>query len=124
MATRIPAKTTPRSPARRAAAPAAAGQPEKKGQGRAAKETSKAARPAKEEKPAKAKKPAKPKVVRDSFSMPRADYAILQDLKSRAARLGRPVKKSEVLRAAVQALATMGDAAFLAQVGALPETRA
>jgi hypothetical protein len=58
--------------------------------------------------------------VRDSFSMPKEDYAVLQDLKARAAGLGRPAKKSEVLRAGVQALAAMGDAAFLAQVGALP----
>lgn len=107
MATRTPAKTKPRSPARKAASPAATGKPVKEAQPQAAKKD-------------KPKKPAKPKLVRDSFSMPKEDYAVLQDLKARAAGLGRPAKKSEVLRAGVKALAAMGDAAFLAQVGALP----
>lgn len=107
MATRTASKTTPRKPARKAASPAAA----------AAKPVKKATP---EKKEAKAKKPAKAKIVRDSFSMPKDDYTVLQDLKARAARLGRPAKKSEVLRAGVQALAAMGDAAFLASVGGLP----
>jgi hypothetical protein len=45
---------------------------------------------------------------------------VLDQLKLRAAKLGRPAKKSEVLRAGVQALAGMGDAAFLAAVGGVP----
>ncbi len=67
-----------------------------------------------------AAKPKKVKPVRDSFTMPKGEYAVLQELKLRAATLGRPAKKSEVLRAGVQALAAMGDAAFLAAVGAVP----
>ncbi len=69
-------------------------------------------------------KPRKPKLVRDRFTIPKSEYAVLDDLKQRAARLGRPAKKSEVLRAGVQALAAMGDAAFLAAVGAVPATKA
>ena len=68
----------------------------------------------------KAEKARKPKLVRDSFTMPKDEYAVLDQLKSRAAKLGRPTKKSEVLRAGVQALAAMGDAAFLATVTAVP----
>jgi hypothetical protein len=68
----------------------------------------------------KAEKARKPKLVRDSFTMPKGEYAVLDELKLRAAKLGRPTKKSEVLRAGVQALAGMGDAAFLATVGAVP----
>jgi hypothetical protein len=68
----------------------------------------------------KADKPKKAKLVRDSFTMPKTEHAVLDELKLRAAKLGRPAKKSEVLRAGVQALAGMGDAAFLAAVGGVP----
>ncbi|HEX7890593.1 MAG TPA: hypothetical protein VF522_14625 [Ramlibacter sp.] len=68
----------------------------------------------------KPEKPKKPKLVRDSFTIPKSEYAVLEELKLRAAKLGRPSKKSEVLRAGVQALAAMGDAAFLAAVGTVP----
>jgi hypothetical protein len=78
------------------------------------------ARPAKPPKADKADKPKKPKLVRDSFTIPKTEYAVLEELKARAARLGRPSKKSEVLRAGIMALGAMGDAAFLASVGAVP----
>ena len=68
----------------------------------------------------KADKARKPKMVRDSFTMPKGEYAVLDELKMRAAKLGRPTKKSEVLRAGVQALAALGDAAFLAAVNGVP----
>jgi hypothetical protein len=71
----------------------------------------------------KADKPKKPKLVRDSFTIPKTEYAVLEELKLRAAKLGRPTKKSEVLRAGVQALAAMGDAAFLATVSAVPAVK-
>jgi len=73
--------------------------------------------------PAKAGKPKKPKLVRDSFKMPKSEYALIDELKLRASHLGRPTKKSEVLRAGVMALTAMGDAAFLAAVGAVPATK-
>lgn len=82
-----------------------------------------AAKPPKPAKPAaeaKADKPRKPKLVRDSFTIPKDEYAVLDALKQRAAKLGRPAKKSEVLRAGVQALAAMPDSAFLAAVGGVP----
>lgn len=86
------------------------------------------AKAAKAEKPAKPKadkapkadKVKKPKLVRDSFTIPKTEYATLEELKLRAAKLGRPAKKSEVLRAGVMALAGMGDAAFLACVTGVP----
>lgn len=74
----------------------------------------------KAEKVEKAEKPRKPKLVRDSFTIPKDEYAVLESLKERAAKLGRPTKKSEVLRAGVQALAAMTDSAFLASVGGVP----
>jgi hypothetical protein len=71
----------------------------------------------------KADKARKPKLVRDSFTIPKTEYAVLEQLKLRAAKLGRPAKKSEVLRAGVMALAAMGDAAFLASVTGVPAVK-
>jgi len=52
----------------------------------------------------KAPKPDKVKLIRDSFTMPRDDWALIQQLKDRALDFKRPVKKSELLRAGLQAL--------------------
>lgn len=72
-------------------------------------------------KPVKAvKTPKKPKLVRDSFTIPKAEYGVLDELKQRAAKAGAPAKKSEVLRAGIKALAAMSDVAFLAALGAVP----
>jgi len=71
----------------------------------------------------KADKARKPKLVRDSFTIPKNEYAVLDALKLRAARLGRPAKKSEVLRAGVMALSGMGDAAFLASLTGVPAVK-
>ncbi len=62
----------------------------------------------------------KPKLVRDSFTMPKDEYQVLESLKSRALGLERHVRKSELLRAGVQALSTMNDRAFLKAIGAVP----
>lgn len=69
------------------------------------------------EKPAKVKKQ---KLVRDSFTIPKAEYTVLDDLKQRATKLARPTKKSELLRAGVKALAAMSDVAFLAALKVVP----
>ncbi len=55
----------------------------------------------------------KPKLVRDGFTMPEADYALLGALKKRALHAGHEVKKSELLRAGLRALAAMPDAAYI-----------
>jgi len=52
----------------------------------------------------KAATPKKIKVVRDSFSMPQEDYALLGKMKARAHDAGMPVKKSALLRAGLQLL--------------------
>ena len=70
--------------------------------------------------PVKAEKPKKPKLVRDSFTIPKLEYAVLDELKLRAAKSGKPAKKSEVLRAGIKALAAMSDAAFSAALSAVP----
>ena len=68
-------------------------------------------------KPAKAHKP---KLVRDSFTMPKDEYQALDALKVRALGLEKHVRKSELLRAGVQALSAMNDRAFLKAIGAVP----
>ncbi len=69
---------------------------------------------------AKPVKPKKPKLVRDSFTIPKAEYLVLADLKARANKLASPAKKSELLRAGIKALAAMSDAALLAALKAVP----
>lgn len=67
----------------------------------------------KQVKPAKAKKV---KLVRDSFTMPEAEYALIATLKKRCLDAGVSAKKSEILRAAVASLAKLGDASMVAAV--------
>lgn len=72
-------------------------------------------------KPAKGKKGKlakikKPKLVRDSFTMPDSEYAVIAQLKKRCLNAGVAAKKSEILRAAVANLAKLGDASVLAAV--------
>jgi hypothetical protein len=68
----------------------------------------------------KTPKEKKAKLVRDSFTIPKTEYLVLDDLKSRASRLARPVKKSELLRAGIKLLATLPDAAFLTALNVVP----
>lgn len=72
-------------------------------------------------KPAKAGKRSKP--VRDSFTMPPADFAQIAALKARMLAAGRETKKSELLRAGLHALVAMSDKALLASLKALPPVK-
>lgn len=65
----------------------------------------------------------KPKLVRDSFTIPKAEYAVLEELKVRAANLTRPTKKSELLRAGIASLAAMNDRAFLKTLNGVPSLK-
>lgn len=65
----------------------------------------------------------KPKMVRDSFTFPKDEYAVLDALKMRAAKLGNPIKKTELLRAGIKAIAAMQDAALLAALQAVPSLK-
>lgn len=66
---------------------------------------------------------AKTKLVRDSFTIPKTEYLVLESLKLRAATLARPVKKSELLRAGIKALQAMSDRALLAALGGVPSLK-
>lgn len=63
-----------------------------------------------------AKDAKKHKLVRDSFTMPRTDFELIHTLKERALGFKRPTKKSELLRAGLQALAALDDAALKARL--------
>lgn len=81
--------------------------------------------------PAPAKAPATPtaepprpakskaKLVRDSFTMPQADFDLVAALKQRALRFERPAKKSELLRAGLHVLSALDDKRLRAALDAL-----
>jgi hypothetical protein len=71
-------------------------------------------------KPVKAPKPAKTKLVRDSFTMPSDEYAVLAQLKQRALAAAHPVKKSELLRAGIKLLAGLTGAALMVALKNVP----
>jgi len=68
--------------------------------------SAKKAKKLKEPKEPKTERPPKVKValVRDSFTMPKAEFEVIATLKKRAMQVGVAAKKSEVIRAGVQAL--------------------
>lgn len=120
-ASTVQAKAAPRrqaAPAKTSAkAPAA-----KKSPSAASKSSVPAAKIAKSPKTT-APKPAKQKLVRDSFTIPRAEYAALGALKERLVQLAQPAKKSEVLRAGIKLLSAQTDAALLAALAAVPSIK-
>lgn len=60
------------------------------------------------------------KMERDSFTIPKTEYAQFAVLKDRLAKLGQPVKKSELLRAGIMHLTAMTDAALKAALSKVP----
>lgn len=78
-----------------------------------AKKVVKAAKPVKEKTP-------KLKMERDSFTMPKVEYAQLYVLKERLIKLGQASKKSELLRAGIMQLTAMTDAALKAAMAKVP----
>jgi hypothetical protein len=69
---------------------------------------------------AKAPRPAKVKLVRDSFTIPSDEYAVLLQLKQRALSSAYPAKKSELLRAGIKLLSGLSDAALLRALKDVP----
>jgi len=89
-------------------------------------ETKKATTSAKQVAAEKTTKLKKPKLVRDSFTIPKDEYVVIDGLKQRAATLGQPMKKSELLRAGIKMLNSLGDEQLkqaLAQVPAIKTGR-
>lgn len=66
---------------------------------------------------------AKHKLIRDSFTIPKSEYAVLEGLKARATDLKRPAKKGELLRSGIAALQAMSDKAFLSALAIIPSLK-
>jgi hypothetical protein len=65
-------------------------------------------------------KASKVKMERDSFTMPKEEYAQIATLKKRLEGLAKPVKKSELLRAGLKLLSAMDDATLKATLATVP----
>jgi hypothetical protein len=72
---------------------------------------------------AKNAKEKKHKLVRDSITVPKAEYQVLEAMKHRAAQLKVMVKKTELIRAGMKHLATLPDAVFLEAIAAVPSLK-
>ncbi|MDB5764736.1 MAG: hypothetical protein JWQ21_3731, partial [Herminiimonas sp.] len=62
----------------------------------------------------------KPKLVRDSFTMPEAEYQVLGDVKKACIKAGFEVKKSELLRVGVALIQKMDTARLKEVLASLP----
>lgn len=89
--------------------------PAKKPAGSAAPSTEPPAAPSPEN-----AKPKKPKLMRDSFTIPKDEYAAIEELKLRAAQQSQLIKKSELLRAGLKLLSSLDDKQLLSALQAVP----
>jgi len=105
----------------RAAAPKArAEEPAQKAKTRVGVTTPAAApKPAAVVKEARKSTKVRPQLVRDSFTMPEADFALVAMLKSTALGARRAAKKSELLRAGLRALAGLDAQSLVAALDRL-----
>lgn len=69
-------------------------------------------------------RPRKSKLVRDSFTMPEAEYAALGEVKKACLKAGYEVKKSELLRVGVALIRKMDIVALKDVLAALPPLKA
>ncbi len=118
------AKTAHQASARKTAAkpkanPARTGSTKKEVKAEPEKAQAPAAKPVPAPKSTNAAKPKKAKIIRDSFTMPDAEYALLAEVKQRCLAGGVAAKKSEVLRAAFLSFAAKSDATLCKAIKAL-----
>jgi hypothetical protein len=66
---------------------------------------------------------ARPNLVRDSFTMPEQEYAVLAEVKGACLRAGIDVKKSELLRIGVALLGQVDIATLKTVLAALPQLK-
>jgi len=67
--------------------------------------------------------PARPHLVRDSFTMPEQEYAVLATVKQACLKAGVEVKKSELLRVGVALLGRLDVADLRAVLASLPQLK-
>jgi hypothetical protein len=109
-------KTTSRTTGKLpAATPVAAHAPRRKPQAIPAVKATSTDKAARTAKPPKLRR----KPVRDSFTMPEADFALIATLKARALAGRRETKKSELLRAGLHALAALDTSGLIAALAQL-----
>jgi hypothetical protein len=70
-------------------------------------------------KPAKKATKLRPRLVRDSFTMPEADFGLVAVLKAKALEARRAAKKSELLRAGLRMLSGLESKALVAALDKL-----
>ncbi len=87
------------------------------------KETKRSEGKAEQVRQSKKPKPSNPKVIRDSFSLPKDDYGLLKDLQKRCLGLAQSVNKSELVRAGLHALVKMSDAELVKALGNLKKVK-
>ena len=63
------------------------------------------------------------KLVRDSFTMPEADYRLIASLKAQALAIGVPVKKSELLRTGLVVLSRLPTPQLAELIAAMPKIK-
>jgi hypothetical protein len=66
---------------------------------------------------------ARPRLVRDSFTMPEHEYAVLATVKQACLKAGFEVKKSELLRIGVALLGQLDTASLRAVLDSLPQLK-
>jgi hypothetical protein len=66
---------------------------------------------------------ARPHLVRDSFTMPEQEYAVLATVKQACLKAGFEVKKSELLRIGVALLGQLDMASLRAVLDSLPQLK-
>ncbi len=116
------AKPAPKAPAKAApkAAPKAAAKPAPKAAPKAAPKTA-AAKPAPVD--AAKDKTRKEKLVRDSFTMPEQEYAVLGQVKKACLKAGFEIKKSELLRIGVALISQIDLATLQNVLAGLPQLK-
>lgn len=121
-AVKAAAKTARAKPAKPAAKPAVKSAVKAAAKSLAAPATKRAPRkpPAA---PAAARDAARPVLVRDSFTMPEQEYAVLAEVKQACLRAGIDVKKSELLRIGVALLGQVDIATLKSVLAALPQLK-
>jgi hypothetical protein len=117
------AAATPMAKVAKAAAKAAVKPATKPAAKPAIKPATKAAAKPAGKQAAKAAPQARPVLVRDSFTMPEQEYAVLGAVKQACLKAGFEVKKSELLRAGVALLGQLDVASLRAVLGALPQLK-
>lgn len=127
-APRTAAKATPKAAAKPAAKPAGASRAKSSATpvNTARQAAARIAKPARGQAAADVRADAgalRPKLVRDSFTMPEQEYAVLGAVKQACLKAGFEVKKSELLRIGVALLGQLDTAALRAVLGSLPQLK-